>query len=309
MRTEHFEIAADESHTIHGTRWIPDGTTKSAIQLFHGLGEHHVRYERFARVATERGFAVVAHDHRGHGPNCEELGFFADTDGWQKLLDDGRAVRRQIDQHFPDRPRVLLGHSMGSYIAQAYVMQHPDDQDILVLSASTWTNGASLTAGHFLARLEERRSGARSRSALLNKLGFGNFNRPFEPARTPLDWLSRDEHEVDLYIADPLCDGPYTCSLWKDLTAGLRGISSHSALERIPKNMPMYLTGGSNDPVGGQRGITKLAKQYQATEHSDVTVRIYPDGRHEMFNETNREEFTNDLLDWLEEKLPAVART
>ena len=308
MRTEHFEIKTEDSHTIHGTCWLPVDDAKATIQLFHGLGEHHLRYERFAAAATQRGFSVVAHDHRGHGANCEELGYYADSDGWQKLVDDGRLVRQQIDGQFGDRPRVLLGHSMGSYIAQAYAMQHPADQDILILSASTWAGKLRPTLGNWLARFEAWRSDDHARSPLLNDLGFGSFNRPFEPARTPLDWLSRDEQEVDHYIADPLCDGPYTCSLWKDLTAGIRSISSHSALERIPETLPILLTGGSRDPVGGQRGITSLAEHYEATNHSDVTVRIYPDGRHEMFNETNREEFTNDLLDWLEGNLPAVAR-
>ena len=142
----------------------------------------------------------------------------------------------------------------------------------------------------------------------MNALGFGNFNIPFKPARTPLDWLSRDTEEVDRYIADPLCGGPYTCSLWKDLTSGMRSISSHDALRKIPGALPILLTGGSRDPVGGEKGITSLARHYEATDHSDVTVRIYPDGRHEMFNETNRDEFTRDLLNWIEGKLPGVAR-
>lgn len=309
MRSELFEIAADQLHTIHGTRWLPDGPPKAIIQLFHGLGEHHRRYKRFADAATQRGIAVISHDHRGHGPNCAELGYFANSDGWQRVIDDGRRVHRLIVGEFGTQPRILLGHSMGSYVAQAYAMQNPDDQDLLVLSASTWAGKFFPTCGHWLASFEAWRTGDHARSAIMNKLGFGNFNSPFEPARTPLDWLSRDADEVDLYIADPLCDGPYTCSLWKDLTHGLRSISSHAALSRVPVALPILLTGGSKDPVGGQRGITTLAKHYKATGHDDVTVRIYPDGRHEMFNETNRDEFTSDLLDWIEANLPAVTRT
>lgn len=309
MRAEYFSIATGDAHTISGTRWLPDGEPRAVVQLFHGLGEHHVRYERFASAACDRGIAIVAHDHRGHGPSAAELGIFAEVNGWQRVVDDGRRVRQSIDEAFTPGPRILLGHSMGSFIAQAYAMQHPDDQDMLVLSASTWAGRFVPSCGNLLARFEAWRTGDRGRSALLNAVGFGRFNNPFKPARTELDWLSRDEAEVDRYIEDPLCGGPYTCSLWKDLTSGMRGISSHDALARIPAGLPILLTGGSKDPVGGERGITKLAQHYEATGHSDVTVRIYPDGRHEMFNEINRDEFTRDLLDWIDEKLIGVART
>ncbi|MEL7186267.1 MAG: alpha/beta hydrolase [Pseudomonadota bacterium] len=309
MQTEHFELPTDDEHTIRGTRWLPADPPKAVILLFHGLGEHHQRYGRFASAATERGFALVAHDHRGHGPGSAELGYFAASDGWQKLLDDGRKVREAVDREFGQPPVILLGHSMGSYIAQAYTMQHPHDVDLLVLSASTWAGRLRAICGNWLARFEAWRTDDHARSALLNKLGFGDFNKRFEPARTPLDWLSRDEEEVDRYIADPLCDGPYTCSLWKDLTAGIGSINSDAALAKIPGQLPILLTGGSNDPVGGRRGITRLAQHYAASGHGNVTVRIYEGGRHEMFNETNRDEFTRDLLDWIDAKLPGVAGT
>jgi alpha-beta hydrolase superfamily lysophospholipase len=209
-----------------------------------------------------------------------------------------------LQQQHPGTPIVLLGHSMGSYIAQAFAMFHDTRIVALALSASTWPNKITLFAGRLIARIESWRLGSRTQSALLHKLGFGEFNRPFRPERTQLDWLSRDEAEVDKYIADPLCGGPYSCQLWLDLLGGLSSIASDNALQRIRSDLPILFCGGADDPVGGDKGITQLAMHYAQTGHGRVRVKIYPEGRHEMFNETNRAEFSDDLLSWVENQLP-----
>lgn len=308
MQAMRFELHTTDGHSIHGTRWIGEGDTVGVIQLFHGLGEHHLRYERFARAATTLGLVVVAHDHRGHGADCAELGYFADNDGWQHLTDDGLLVTEMIQEQHTDAPIALLGHSMGSYIAQYFAMLHGNRLAGLILSASTWPQKTLLIPGRVIAQLEAWRIGVRGKSKLLDKLGFGDFNKPFEPARTEFDWLTRDETEVDAYIADPLCGGPYTCGLWLDLMGGLMKIGSDKALLRIRSDLPVLLTGGANDPVGGDRGITKLAMHYAQTGHGRLAVKIFSDGRHEMFNETNRDEFTEYVLNWTRQLLPFVNR-
>ena len=307
MQAEAFELATPDHHSIHGTHWLPSGNVLGVIQIFHGLGEHHSRYERFAGLATARGLAVVAHDHRGHGHHAEVLGHFADRGGWQLLTDDGLLVNDMIGDRYPGLPIVLLGHSMGSYVAQFFSMQHGYRLTALVLSASTWPSKAKILPGQILARVESLRLGVRGKSALLDRLGFGDFNKAFAPARTDLDWLSRDEAEVDAYIVDPLCGGPYSSGLWVDLLGGLKAIASDNALRRIQSDLPLLLTGGSEDPVGGQQGITDLALHYSKSGHTRVSTRIYEGGRHEMFNEVNRDEFSADLLNWIEEQLPGVA--
>jgi len=309
IQAEAFELATPDQHSIRGTHWLPAADTVAVIQVFHGLGEHHSRYERFAGLATARGLAVVAHDHRGHGHHAEEQGHFADRGGWQKLTEDGLLVNDMIGDRYPGVPIVLLGHSMGSYIAQSFAMQHDYRLTALVLSASTWPNKAKLLPGKILAYIESWRLGVRGRSALLDKLGFGDFNKPFAPARTELDWLSRDEAEVDAYINDPLCGGPYSCRLWIDLLGGLKAIASDRELCRIRSDLPVFLTGGAEDPVGGQKGITDLAMHYSKSGHTCVSTEIYAGGRHEMFNEVNRDEFSADVLNWIEKQLPTVAGT
>lgn len=304
MNSTVFALEAPDKHSVKGTIWQAAGTARGIIQIFHGLGEHHGRYERFAKLAVSRGYVVVAHDHRGHGANTDELGFFAESDGWQLLCDDGLLVNEMIRERFDNLPIVLLGHSMGSFIAQYFAMFQHQHLAALVLSGSTWPSRAKLIPGLMIAYAESWRIGTHGKSALLDKLGFGNFNRPFRPARTELDWLSRDTAEVDAYIADPLCGGPYSCGLWLDLIRAFIRIGSDNEISRIRSDLPMLLSGGSDDPVGGDKGITKLALHYAQTMHGRLTVKLYDGGRHEMINEINREAFSNDILDWIDKQLP-----
>ena len=298
--TESATLTADDGHSIHAYLSVPDRVPLGVIQVLHGLGEHAQRYRRFAAAAAARGFVVIVHDQRGHGGHVEQAGYFADRVGWQRLVEDTLTVHLFAREHYPDLPVTLLGHSMGSFVAQSFAMLYGDRLSALILSGSTWPNKVELFFGHLLARIEAWRLGRRRGSALLDKLGFGAHNKRFEPARTEFDWLSRDEMEVDRYIADPLCGGPYTAGLWVDLTGALLGIASDDNVLRIPADLPILITGGADDPVGGERRLGDLALHYAQTHHGRLKVRIYPEGRHEMLNETNRDEATADWLDWVE---------
>jgi alpha-beta hydrolase superfamily lysophospholipase len=295
----HEILAAADGHDIHAQLWTPEGQASCIIQILHGLGEHSDRYARFAAKAVERGFTVCIHDHRGHGSHCGELGHFAGSGGWQKVVSDAELVNDFVQQQFAGTPIVLLGHSMGSYIAQTFAMQYGARLSGLILSASTWPSRLRLAPAKLLARFEALRLGIRGKSKLLDKLGFGDFNKPFEPARTIRDWLSRDEAEVDKYVSDPLCGGPYSNGLWLDLLGGLFDLASDTAVSRVPLDLPILITGGEHDPVGGDKGMTSLALHYEQTSHPIVKVKIYAEGRHEMLNETNRDEVTADWLDWV----------
>ena len=297
---EGLTLNAEDDHEIYVQVWSPAGAPTGVIQIFHGLGEYGARYARFASAATERGLVIGIHDHRGHGEHSEEPGFFAGENGWALLTSDALVVNDYLKQRFAGLPLTLLGHSMGSYIAQNFAMQHGERLDALLLSASTFAPRFETLAGNLLARIECWRQGERGNSPLLDKLGFGDFNKPFVPARTELDWLSRDPHEVDAYIADPLCGGPYTAGLWRDVTHGLFRIASVVEISGVPLELPILITGGEKDPVGGEHGMGKLALHYAHTSHGRLTVKIYPDGRHEMLNDINRDAVTSDWLDWID---------
>lgn len=298
VRHQRHALKAGDDHEIHVQTWEPAGDASVVIQILHGLGEYGDRYARFAAVAAARGFAVCVHNHRGHGPETSHLGHFADKDGWLTVANDARIVNRFLAERYPERPIVLLGHSMGSFIAQNYAMHYGGELAGLILSGSTWSSRLLLIVATAVARFESWRIGAHLQSALLHKLGFSSHNKPFEPARTELDWLTRDADEVDKYIADPLCGGPYSVRLWQDMFGGLLEITSDKAIMRIPAGLPILITGGELDPIGGDKGMGKLLQHYAQTGHQRLKARIYPDGRHEMLNETNRDQVMRDWLDW-----------
>ena len=300
MTAERQSLQAFDGRRILVDIWRPSDPV-ALVHVFHGLGEHPARYERFARHCNTLGFAVAAHNHRGHGENYseDELGHYDDSDGWDKVISDAAHVQDSITRQMPDIPLVLLGHSMGSYIAQSFVMRGHGSAAALILSATAFNSPLQLRIGHWLAAFESFRGGKRNKSKLLNKIGFGEFNKPFKPNRTDFDWLSRDENEVDKYVADPLCGSDSSSGLWFDLTGGLLEVSSLQALRKIPADLPILITGGSQDPVGGQKGLTRLASKYEEAGHTGTTLKIYDGGRHEMLNETNRDQFSQDLSDWM----------
>jgi alpha-beta hydrolase superfamily lysophospholipase len=284
--------------------WKPEsGEPRCIVQVLHGLSEHAARYGRFGQAASEAGIAVVAHDHRGHGSQAKRLGHFADDEGWRKVLGDVGRVQEFIRENHPGTPIVLLGHSMGSFIAQASVIRSDSNLAGLILSGSSFGSRLRIRLARLVAALEIWRHGVWAPSELMNKLNFQAFNKPFEPARTEFDWLSGDDEEVDRYIADPLCGAIASGGLWRDLTGGLLEIMSVNALRRIPATLPILITGGARDPVGGLPGMTRLYKAYEASGHRNVTLKIYPDARHEILNETNRKAVTRDLLAWIEGRI------
>jgi alpha-beta hydrolase superfamily lysophospholipase len=299
-----FSLAAADGAALWVYRWLPEAPPKAVVQIAHGLAEHAGRYARLAAALTAAGYAVYANDHRGHGrtaPDAAELGFFAERDGWRRCIDDLWLLNRRIAGDHPGLPIVLLGHSMGSFMAQHFISEHGGALAGAVLSASSGKPPPLAAAGRLIARLERLRLGPRGKSALIQSLGFGAFNKPFAPARTPYDWLSRDPAEVDKYAADPLCGFAATVQLWIDMLDALAEIARPARQARIPKRLPVYVIAGLRDPVSdGTKGLRQLLAAYRAAGLERVTHRFYPDGRHELFNEVNRDEVTRDLVTWLD---------
>ncbi|MFW3168409.1 alpha/beta fold hydrolase [Geodermatophilus sp. CPCC 206100] len=292
--------AADGVRLVY-RRWLPEGAVRGTVQVVHGASEHSGRYARLAGALTARGIAVAALDLRGHGRTAEATGpgRFG-PGGGAALTADVRALQEVAAAEHPGVPRVLLGHSMGSVVALAAAEESGGDLAGLVLTGPI---GVAPHLAESVAVLEASVA-AGAGDASLDALGA--FNQPFEPARTPFDWLSRDPAEVDAYLADPYCGDrmPLTTAY----AAGVFGLSVRAASEEgvaaLPAGLPVLLLAGRRDPVGGVDAaqVTALAGLLTA-RGLPVELHVYEDARHEVLNETNRDEVTADLLTWLDARL------
>ncbi len=300
MPGSEFVFGAEDGVRLLGRRWLPGGPARAVVQIAHGLAEHSGRYARLAQALNGAGYAAYASDLRGHGPSCpsENLGHFADRDGWAKAVGDLWTFNRLIAAEQPGRPIVFFGHSLGSFIGRSFVAEHSEALAGAVYSGSNGKAPPIAALGRWIARAERLRLGKRGKSQLIFKMWFGDFNKPFEPPRTAFDWLSRDTKEVDGYVADPLCGFPFSTQLAIDVLDALPGLSSPMSLAPIRKDLPIYVLSGDKDPVGAN--VQGLIDALKAAGFSRLTTRIYPGARHETLNETNRDEVVRDLIAWLD---------
>lgn len=305
MNHSTFWLTANDHTRLYVNQWMPDIPPRAVVMLSHGMAEHGGRYARLAQALCAAGLGVYALDQRGHGRTAEAgtVGLYAESDGWNKVVGDLASLNQHIGQQHPGLPIILLGHSMGSYISQAYLLHHSASLHGAILSGSNFQPVALYRAAQIIARIERARQGLRGRSALIDFLSFGSFNKAFKPNRTAFDWLSRDPVEVDKYINDPLCGFRCTNQLWIDLLGGLQQISKVSNLAKIDPGLPILVMGGDCDPVSEGKRLKNLAHALREAGCQDVQLTLYPQARHEVFNETNRDEVTADPLAWLDQAL------
>lgn len=295
MEPETFSLLSADGRKLVGYRWAADGrqTGAGVVVLVHGMGEHLRRYDHVASALTARGFAVYGHDHRGHGASIardHEPGHLG-SDGWSALVDDLNLVIAQAKSEHPRLPVAMVAHSMGSFATQQFLLDHGADVDAVALTGTA-----------ALDLLEPALD-------LSKNLDLSAFNAPFQPARTDFDWLSRDESIVDAYLSDPLCGFGIDAAATKDMFVGARRLADPAEVARMPHELPIYVAVGSKDPVnGGLTLLWPLVDRYRAAGLTDVTVRVYDDGRHEILNEINRAEVIDELLKWLQRvsELPTV---
>jgi len=308
MRADSSTFEAEDGRKLFVYRWLPEESVplRGVLHVAHGMAEHAGRYARAAEALTAAGWAVHANDHRGHGKTARwssELGYL--DGGFRRCVRDlEQLIDRERREH-PGLPLVLFGHSMGSYMVQRYLIDRGATLDGAVLSATSGKPTPLAAAGRTIARVERARLGERGRSELLTTLSFGGFNRRFKPNRTAYDWLSRDEAEVDRYIADPLCGFTCTTSLWVDMLDLVADNARPEQQARVPKDLPVYVFAGTRDAASDDaEGVKQLLGAYRAAGLQRLTHRLYEGGRHEMLNETNRDEVVRDLISWLDAEVP-----
>lgn len=299
VREKHFPSATGVCE-IRYRIWQPDDP-RICVQIIHGMAEHIDRYDAFARFLAENGVLVFGMDLAGHGNsirNGQPYGFFGEKDGWDHLIEDNRTMRDLVLKDLPALPRILFGHSMGSFLARAYAGRRGEDFDAFIFSGTAGGNPA-LPIAKLIARSAIKKGKGKEPNEKLNALSFGSYNKPFRPNRTAFDWLTRDTEIVDQYVSDPLCGFVFTSYAFYDLFTGLSEIAGKTWAQRVPKK-PILLISGENDPVGnGGKGVRRVERWLKANGHFPCML-LYPEGRHEMLNEINRSEVYNDLLLFME---------
>ncbi len=299
------KLTVSDGAEIHYYRWLPEGEVRGAVQIAHGMGEHAGRYDALAARLNREGYAVYGNDHRGHGltAGADRLGIFG-RGGWDRVIQDARELNDHVASQHPRVPRVLLGHSMGAMLTQQYIARHGDTIHAAVISGSPGLGSAfGLWLSQAMARLEHWRHGDVVTEQMQERV-FSAPNASFEhPEATGFEWLSRDREEVRKYVEDPYCGFVVSAGSLSALLGGAREARRSRTIGNIPADLPIYVFSGSDDPVhGNERGLSNLLERYRSRLHR-VDYRLYPEGRHEMLNEVNRNEVVDDLVAWLNERM------
>ena len=306
MQSSTFTFKDEDGIEIFVYKWQPEGAPKAAVQIAHGMAEHALRYERVAESLTKAGYICYANDHKGHGKTAgdfENTGYMGQG-GWDGTVNDLKELTDIIKKENPNIPFFFLGHSMGSLMGQDYIQQWGDKIEGLKGVILSGTNGSQSKLLIFLGTLiakAQLKKGPQKRNEKLDDMTFGAFNKPYEPGETKFQWLSRDQDEVNKYVADKYCGFVCTTSFFVELLLGLKKIWNKGNELKIPKDLPILILAGDKDPSSNMgKGVEVLIKRYEKYGIKNITKKIYEGARHEVFNETNRDEVFQDLIKWLD---------
>lgn len=292
---------------IHARMCVPDAEPRAIVQIIHGIAEYIGRYDEFMSFLADNGIIAVGTDHLGHGKSIEseeQTGFFAYDNGWDYVVRDEEVLRLAMHENYPELPIIVFGHSMGSFMTRTLLIRYPDAFNAAIISGTGNQGAALVNGGLFMGNLVTGLRGAHHYSKFLNNLAFGSYNKIYENPKTEYDWLSRDEANVQKYINDPLCGFIPSCSLFRDMMTGVKFITNKKNLTAMNKDMPVYFMSGDMDPVGEcGKGVQKAYNNFIEAGMKDVSIKLYPGGRHEMLNEINKDEVYADILAWLNSKI------
>lgn len=307
MKKTEFTFKAKDQQDIFVYQWSPSSDAVGVIQIAHGMAEHAGRYQRFAEYLTGKGFIVYANDHRGHGKTAgslEKVGFFAQKNGWHLVTDDLKQLTDMIAEQNPGLPIFLLGHSMGSLLIRTYLTKYHENIKGVILSGTSGESGFMVKMGKMVSKILASVKGKKAPCKMLDQMSFGKFNQSFKPNRTKFDWLSRDEAEVDKYIDDPYCGAVFSTQFFNDMLSGVDYNNQAENIAKIPKDMAVYFIAGSLDPVGEKgEGVKRVFNGYQKAGIKDVELKLYPEARHEILNETNKQEVYQDITNWISKRI------
>ena len=293
MKTKEFSFkSATGVCRIHGCEFLPEGEVRAVVIIHHGMAEHINRYADYAKHLTDMGYAVFMHDMANHGKSnqkTELLGYFGENDGYKNLVKDLKTVYDLAKKEFPDKKIIMFGHSMGSFIVRCFDCAYPGASDASVYMGTGGSNPAA-GMGKAISNLIASIKGSTYKSKMLDKMTFGSFNKKTDK-KTSFDWLTRDSAIVQKYIDDDYCGFLFTVKGMNDLVNLNVWANSAECYNTVKKDLPILLVAGADDPVGAySKGVNEVADKMKASGHTNVTVKLFPGCRHEVLNETNRQE-------------------
>ncbi|MFR2096460.1 alpha/beta fold hydrolase [Eubacterium sp.] len=298
--------STDSKNNLNVIIWETEKEPIGVLQIVHGMAEYIDRYDNFAKYMTEHGFNVIGHDHLGHGHSVSDerdYGFFAEENGDKIIIEDMHSVTQYAREKWEELPNFILGHSMGSFCLRQYLTKYSNDVFGAIIMGTGWIPSAAALLGKTIATNTCKSKGSHTVNPLLIKLTIEPYNKPFAPARTNCDWLSRDEKQVDLYVNDKLCGFDFTAGAYKDFFTILEKIAKNRQLIGMRKSLPILITSGSVDPVGGKKACEKLNAQYKRCGIDDVTLKLWENDRHEILNELDKSDVYRYIYNWLKSKI------
>ena len=294
--------SSDGKSRIHGVQWGPSGQVKALLQITHGMIEHIGRYETFAKSMNEAGIAVIGHDHLGHGLTARPgtLGQFAEENGAFYVLEDLRRIAEYAKRQYPGIPHILMGHSMGSFFGRRFITLHGELVDGAIFMGSGSQSALMLKAAQFLVNRAVVKEGRSACNEKLHQMVLGSYNKSFEQGKTEHQWLSRDEKENRKYEADPYCQFKFSNGAYQDFFQLMCDVKAGAQFSQIPKELPVLFISGAKDPVGENgKGVTRSCDQLKKAGLSNVEMKLYPEARHELLKELNKEEVYGDIKAWV----------
>lgn len=305
MKKEDFYFdSRDGVHKLHAVRYLPEAEPIGIFQIVHGMAEHVERYEELAEYLTGKGYLVTAEDHLGHGgsvPVGDVYGYFCPQDPATVVVRDVHRLKKMTQEKYPGLPYVILGHSMGSFILRNYLCRYGSGIQGAIIMGTGMQPAAAVASGKMLAKLQGIFCGSKHKSGLLNKIAFGAYNKKITNPRTPNDWLSAEPGNVDRYQADPLCGFCFTVNGFETLFELIGRLLKPEALKDIPKELPILMVSGAEDPVGDYgKGVQKAYDSLKEAGLTNLKLKLYPGDRHEILNEADKNQVMEDIGSWLE---------
>lgn len=306
MKKEEFTIESRDGRRtpVHCVKWIPESGPVCILQIVHGMAEYVERYEAFAAWLCGQGVLVTGEDHLGHGKTAPDggLGYFCENDPATVVVRDVHRLKKTVQAQYPGVPYILLGHSMGSFIARNYLMRYGTGIQGAVIMGTGMTPRPLLAVSKLMAGVQARIYGPHHIAEALNRMAFGSYGKRIDPCRTPFDWLSANEQNVQAYLADPLCGFTFTVNGFQTLFELLWRLHDRRALENMPKTLPVLFIAGTEDPVGGYgEAVRKVCDSFRALGMEKVSIRMLEGDRHEILNEDDAQTSYQYIMDWMKQ--------